>query len=201
VERPVYQQALGVKRRVTPPSASCGGVRRAYPPPSSSGARPPLVIGDSVVLGALPETSAAGFEVDARACRGFREGLEVLRLRRDTRTLPRYVVMQLGTDGRVDPPDIRRALKAIGPRRVLGLVTPREVFGHDTADATAMRRAAHRYRHRVLLLDWVRYSSGHGSWFGPDEVHLSLDGADAFGAFLADSRRSAAALLRRLGGR
>jgi hypothetical protein len=157
------------------------------------------MIGDSVVIGALQETAAAGFEIDARACRGFREGLEVLRIRRDTRRLPRLVVMQLGTDGRVPAGDIAKALKVVGRRRVLGLVTPREVFGHDARDARAMRKAARRHPHRVLLLDWARYSRDHASWFQPDEVHLSIEGAREFGAFL--SARVPANLLRRQGGR
>jgi hypothetical protein len=48
-----------------------------------------------------------------------------------------------------------------------------------------MRAAARRHPKRVLLLDWARYSRDHQSWFGPDEVHLSLDGAREFGAFLS----------------
>ena len=36
----------------------------------------------------------------------------------------------------------------------------------------------------VLLLDWEHYSSDHMSWFGPDEVHLSIEGARAFAEFL-----------------
>jgi hypothetical protein len=73
------------------------------------------------------------------------------------------------------------------------------VFGHDTKDARAMRATARRHPHRVLLLDWARYSRDHTSWFQPDEVHLSIEGAREFGAFL--SSRVAPVLLRRLGGR
>jgi hypothetical protein len=42
----------------------------------------------------------------------------------------------------------------------------------------------------------VVYSRGHLSWFQPDEVHLTLEGARQFGAFL---RRSLARAIARAG--
>ena len=184
VDRPSYQQAVSVMRRVPPPPRFCGEIRRASPRTRRAAPAPPLVIGDSVVMGALPEMAAAGFEVDARGCRGFAEGVEVIRQRLLAGTLPALVVMQLGTDGSVRFRQIREALKVLGRRRRLALVTPREVFGHSHTDAAAMRKAGRRYRKRVVVADWARYSDGHAGWFQPDEVHLTLDGARAFAAFV-----------------
>src|SRR4051794_4507534 len=57
--------------------------------------RAPLAIGDSVMLGAADRLAAAGFEVDARGCRQMSQGLDILAQRR---TLPRVVIVALGTN-------------------------------------------------------------------------------------------------------
>jgi hypothetical protein len=43
-----------------------------------------------------------------------------------------------------------------------------------------VRAAAKDYKKRVILLDWVKFSRGHGSWFQPDGCHLTFSGARAF---------------------
>ena len=41
---------------------------------------------------------------------------------------------------------------------------------------------------RIDVLDWVRHSRGHGSWFQPDGLHLTFAGAAAFARFLVRAR-------------
>src|SRR4051812_33811788 len=72
---------------------------------------------------------------------------------------------------------IRYALHIVGHKRVLVLVTPREVGGYGGSDAANIRRAGRRYPDRVLVLDWVRYTAGHPNWFAPDGLHLGYGGA------------------------
>jgi hypothetical protein len=47
-----------------------------------------------------------------------------------------------------------------------------------------MRAVAKRFPERTVLLDWVAYTRGRGSWFQPDGIHLTLAGAAGFGEFL-----------------
>lgn len=161
--------------------AGCGGVetagaKRAVNP----GGHAPLAIGDSTMLLALPNLARAGYRVNARGCRGWEEGLEVLRTEKRHRRLPHLVLMALGADWSVTVSQIRRTLHLLGPRRVLALMTPLELGGWAGDDARSMRRAFRRYPTRIVLLDWVRYSRGHGEWFQPDGTHLTFSGADAF---------------------
>ena len=142
--------------------------------------RPPLAIGDSTMLLAMENLSRAGYNVNAHGCRGMEEGLAILRRRHDDHTMPHLVVLALGADFTISRSQIRRALHLIGPRRVLGLVTPRELGGGSGSDAANCRAAAAAYSKRVVLLDWVKYSAGHGSWFQPDGLHLTYAGARAF---------------------
>jgi hypothetical protein len=142
--------------------------------------RAPLAIGDSVMLGAVPALARAGFEVDARGCRMIGEAIGVLRRRIMARSLPRVVVLAVGSNWSVRRADLRTALELVGQRRRLVLVTPRETGGRRSRDARAMRRFARRHPRRVVLLDWVRHSRGRRAWFAGDGLHLSTRGRRAF---------------------
>jgi hypothetical protein len=161
-------------------NAGCGGVQyqRAAKPPKHH--RAPLAIGDSTMLLAMQNLSRDGYNVNAHGCRGWDEGLAVIRHRAVAGRLPHMVVMALGADFTISRHDIWRALHILGPGRVLGLVTPRELGGGSGSDAVHCRQAAAHYKKRIVLLDWVKYSAGHGSWFQPDGLHLTYAGARAF---------------------
>jgi hypothetical protein len=164
--------------------AGCGGTHVRHTSHKQNRGRAPLVIGDSVLLGAMKETTAAGFNLNTRGCRQWAEGMRVLRGYKRAGHLPHLVVMELGTDWTVSARQIRAAMRLLGPKRVLGLMTPREVGGHGSADAANMRRVAKRFPHRTVLLDWVAHTRGRGGWFQPDGIHLTYAGAAGFGEFL-----------------
>jgi len=169
---------------------ACGDVKHAAASKRSGGARAPLVIGDSVLLGAVRQVAAAGLEVDTRGCRQMGEGLKLIAKRRRAHTLPGVVVLALGTNGSIRLRDIRAALRSIGRERVLGLVTPRELGGGSGADARVIRAAGRRFGRRVLVLDWVRFSRGHGGWFAGDGIHLGAAGAAGMARLLRRARGS-----------
>lgn len=165
--------------------AACGTPKRAYPSKAAWGKpyRPPLVIGDSVMLNAVGALARKGFQVDARGCRMWREGLGLLRARR--RRLPRLVVMALGANWTITRRDIESTLRVLGKERVLALVTPRETGGRASADAWHVRRAGRRHPNRVKVVDWVAASAGHGHWFAGDGLHLSWSGVRAYANLIA----------------
>jgi hypothetical protein len=163
--------------------AGCGGVETASPKHKVA-PRPPVAIGDSSMLLALPALARVGYKVNARGCRQFSEGLRLLRQTRRAHRLPRLVVLALGADASVTGAQIEQAKKILGPKRKLGLVTPRELGGGESNDAQVVRNAGRRDPRRVKVLDWVRYSAGHSSWFQPDGLHLTFAGAKAFARLL-----------------
>jgi len=136
------------------------------------------------MLLALPALSRVGYKVNARGCRQFAEGLRLLRDTRRHHRLPHLVVLALGADASVTARQIQRATKIIGPKRKLGLVTPREADGGESNDARVIRNAGRRDPVRVKVLDWVHYSAGESSWFQPDGLHLTFSGAKAFARLL-----------------
>src|SRR3954451_17703877 len=109
--------------------AACGGTKHFSPRKRLVHWRQPLAIGDSVMLGAAKQLAAAGFEVDVHGCRQMGEGLRVMRARRRAGTLPRIVIVALGSNLAITSSDIHRALRVVGRRRLLGLVTPRKSGG------------------------------------------------------------------------
>jgi hypothetical protein len=163
--------------------AACGGVEHFWPTKLRRQGRPPLAIGDSVMLGAVEPLRRAGFEVDVHGCRQMGEGLGVLAARRRAGSLPDVEVVALGTNWTISTSQIRAALRILGPTRVLGMVTPREAGGGASSDQAVIRAAGRRWPRRVKVLDWVAYSAGKDwTW---DGMHLKPAGAAAFTRLLS----------------
>jgi hypothetical protein len=160
--------------------AACGGVKTARPTHRAVPGRPPLVIGDSVLLGAVDQVAAVGYEINTRGCRQMSEGLRVIERRKRAGTLPSLVAIMLGANWKIEPGEIRTALRLLGPGRVLGLVTPRE----DRGDSEVMRAAARRHPGRAVIIDWAAYTAGRPEWFADDGLHLGPGGAAALARLL-----------------
>lgn len=164
---------------------ACGEIETAQARRNvNPGGHPPLAIGDSTMLLALPALAREGFQVNAHGCRQIDEGLELLRDDRRHNRLPHLLVIALGADATLSRNQIEKAFHILGPKRVLGLVTPLELGGGTSSDADVVRAEAKRHPKRSVLLDWVAYSKGHADWFQPDGLHLTFDGADGFARLL-----------------
>lgn len=164
--------------------AGCGKTQRFAATADAGLGAAPLAIGDSVLLGAAPETAAIGYDVDVRGCRQIAEGIEVLRKRARTRGLPRLVVVALGSNSAFTLADVRTVLRLLGPERLLGLVTPREVRGTAVDDAVTLRAAALRWPRRIALVDWAKHSKARPRLTGSDGIHLTIAGRTALAGLL-----------------
>src|SRR5262249_6603854 len=162
-----------------------GGVQHFAPGRDATPGRAPLAIGDSVLLGAAAAVAARGYEVDVRGCRQMSEGLDLLRARARAGTLPRFVVIVLGTNGAITRGDVGAALRIVGRKRLLGLVTPRESGGGSGSDAATLRAIAHERPRRTLLLDWVAFAGRRGGLTYGDGIHLAAAGQQAMAELLA----------------
>jgi hypothetical protein len=145
----------------------------------------PLAIGDSTMIYAVKYLGRLGFDANARVCRGWSEGLDLVRQRKRAGQLPSFVVMALGANSPVRAVDVRRALALIGPKRTLGLVTHRTWHGKPGPDTRTIRRLARRHRGRVRLIDWVAYAARRPSWFVIDGLHTNQLGSRKFASLIA----------------
>ena len=175
-------------------AAGCGGVETAKPRRNvNPGGKAPLAIGDSVMLLAVRSLARIGYQVNARGCRMWDEGLSVMRKYKRQGRLPHMITIGLGADWVITKSDIRQALRIAGKRRVVALVTPRESGGGQSSDAGVVRWAYRTYSKRVMLLDWVRWARGRNSWFQPDGLHLTFPGAAAYTELMGKALRFAEA--------
>lgn len=159
--------------------AGCGGVVSTGPANWRHDYRPPLAVGDSTMLLALPELAREGFSANAHGCRQYPEALALLSTLLHAHELPRVVVIALGANGEVNDGDITQALQILGRERLLVLVTPRELGGGAGSDAALVRAEGRRHPQRVRVLDWVSYSARHPQWFEGDGLHLTPSGSAA----------------------
>jgi hypothetical protein len=143
--------------------------------------RPPLVVGDSTMYFSVPLLARLGLDADAKGCRTFFTGVELLGARWKAGTLPRLSILALGANGDIPEDHLQSALDTVGPDRVLGLVTARNT---EATSGAAMRKAAAAHPDRVLLIDWASYSAGHPSWFAGDGLHVDSEGAQAYAEFI-----------------
>ena len=173
-------------------SAGCGGVVTEPAGKELGDFRSPLIIGDSVLLGAVDPVAASGWDVNTRGCRSWAEGAQLVRDKLANGRLPHLVAMFLGADWEVSMAQINETYFRLGASRVLVLVTPREVGGRGGADAQNMRRFAEAHPERVVLLDWVKYTRSRPSWFAPDGLHLNRPGIPGLVKFLRPALEFAA---------
>jgi lysophospholipase L1-like esterase len=165
--------------------AGCGGTETVRPANHPSGQAAPLALGDSTMLLSLPGLAAEGYDANAHGCREVYQALDMVRQLKAQGTLPHMVVIALGANGSVTQSDITDALGLLCCNRLLVLVTARESGGGSGPDAAIEREQARERPGRILLLDWVKYSQGHGNWFQPDGLHLTWPGVYAFTRLLA----------------
>jgi hypothetical protein len=142
----------------------------------------PLAIGDSVMIGASRRLARKGFEVDAKCGRSPWGGLYALQRRKARGELPEVVVLALGTNWWIDTRTIRRALRILGHRRTLFLVTPYRSW--RAVSNAPMRRAARRRPGRVRLVDWSSRAYRHRAWFVGDGTHLRRAGVRGYSRLL-----------------
>jgi hypothetical protein len=179
------------------PAFGCGHVHTAQAernPYGPNDGPPPIAIGDSTMLLPIPDLIRVGFDVNAKGCRGFKQSIWVARDLRNRGELPKLILINAYGNGGVNDDLIKFALKVIGPKRTLVLVT---AYNADTGEAPApdtdvLVRAAKEHPDQIKLLDWVKYSLPHhkvepapGAWFLPDLFHPNFTGAPVYANFLA----------------
>ena len=176
---------------------TCGGQHTGqakFNPYGPNDGPPPIAIGDSTMLFPIPDLNKVGFDVNARGCRGFKQAIWIARDMRNRGVLPKLILVNSYGNGGVNDDLIKFALKVIGPKRTLALVT---AYNADTGQPPApntdvLVKAAKDHPDQIKLLDWVRYSLPHhkvdpapGAWFLPDLFHPNIAGSAAYAHFLS----------------
>lgn len=152
---------------------------------------PPVVFGDSVVLGARESLKAVMGEIsiDAAVSRQPEEIAERIRARRDERRLGPDVVIHMGTNGIVQEEDLKPILEELRDRNRVVVVNVRvpRVWMKPTNEMIGSLVGQYP---NVRLADWNAVSKGKKGYFAPDGVHLTKTGAEVFGNLVNETLRS-----------
>jgi len=183
------------------PTTTVAGATTTTPtaPPSGTPTTSPgtpvttvTAIGDSVMLGAyvpLKSTIDTMFNasvtgVDAAQDRQFSDGVDLIQEYKNNGQLGQDVIVQLGTNGTVDPGEFDRMMGILSDRKKVVVINAKVPRPWEQQVNDTMAAAVPKYKNAVLL-DWHDYGGAHPEFFYGDEIHLRPEGATAYAQFVA----------------
>ncbi len=176
---PVEDVGPGLGAGLRPPAQ----VAPATPAPSRV-----FALGDSVLLGAVPELRRAipGIEIDAVVGRSFAAGIGILQQMDASGSLPGTVVVALGDNGWLTTDQVDEAMHALAGVEHVAFVNLKEPRSWEAHDNQVLAAAASRYPN-LIVIDWHAASEDHPAYFWDDGIHLRPAGAQAYASLIASS--------------
>jgi len=140
-------------------------------------------VGDSIMLSAKPELRPLGYGVNASVGRQFGAGVWVVRRKAEDGTLPKRVIVHLGTNGTIDPADCDRLVGYAGSKRRVFLVTIKVPRTWEEPNNQTLNACANAHD-KVHVIRWWSKSHDHPEWFADDGYHLNAEGRTVFVRFV-----------------
>ena len=152
------------------------------------------MVGDSVMLGALPalQTAMPGCVVDAMTNRQVWDAVGVLNELDSSGQLGSTVIIALGTNGYFDQSQGQAVIDRLGPDRQSYWVTAYGTNLWWQERSNEPIRAIAAENPNVTLIEWDAYAPGHEDWFYSDGIHLVDQGQQAYAAMIAETIGAAA---------
>ena len=146
-----------------------------------------LAIGDSRMLGAVPDLQQYGFTIDALESRQFTDGVDIVEDLAERDLLPDVVVVDLGNNGSIQQEDLDRMMAQL--RDVPTVVMFTSTVERDwQAPNNTMIRALPATEPNVTVVDFeAQASECPGDCFAVDNIHLNPDGARFYASLIADA--------------
>jgi peptidoglycan/LPS O-acetylase OafA/YrhL len=173
----------------TTAAAPAGGTAVTTTPTAPVVAAHVTALGDSVMLGAaqaLQDTIGADrVLVDAEESRQFPAGVDKLQFYRDSGQLGEEVVVQLGTNGTVNPEEFDRMMEVLkGAKKVVVLNTKVPRPWEDQVNQV-LADGVKKYKNQAVLVDWHTIAGDHPEFFWDDGFHLRPEGAQYYSQLIA----------------
>ena len=146
------------------------GVALAAPAAQAAPPSGRIIIGDSVTKMNVGALSSRGFRVDATVSRQFSSLPGILRSYGGS--LPRNVVVHLGTNGTISLGTCQAAVKQAGSQRTVFFVTVRVPRSWESSNNSTLRACDKSFKGpRVRIIDWFGLSDRNPGWFYGDGYH------------------------------
>ncbi|MCB0915889.1 MAG: acyltransferase [Actinobacteria bacterium] len=170
------------------PAAAAPAVEEPTPtvaPEPITPATPMTVVGDSLAVGAAESLTALmpATTVDAAVSRQPEEVLARISERQAAGLLDPVVVIQTGTNGRVDPDQLSALLASLSDRQRVVLVTSAGPHSWQPQSNEVMQQVAAGHPN-VRVADFAAAAAGHPEYFIEDGVHLTPTGLDVYTALI-----------------
>ncbi len=145
-------------------------------------------IGDSVMLGAAPylEKVLPGIIVDGEVGRQIYQAQDVVNRLKEEGKLGNIVIIELGSNGPFSEKQMTSLLASLGNDKKIVLVNTRVPRAWESTVNSDLQKIAAEMPNTTLV-DWFSASQGHDSYFNPDGVHLTPEGAEYYAAMLSQA--------------
>ena len=152
--------------------------------PVVDGGLPLVALGDSVMLGAAEELTAAGFVVDAVKSRQMVSFLPDMSMIRDTGAFGPVVVVHLGTNGPFSDTTLASMMALLADVPLVILLTGRGDLDWLSDNNLKIRALPSQFAN-VTVLDWeVLADACEGRCFYDDGVHLTQSGQNFYASLV-----------------
>jgi lysophospholipase L1-like esterase len=124
--------------------------------------------------------------IDAAESRQFSAGVDLIQAYKDKGQLGQDVVVQLGTNGLIDPGDFDRMMGILSDRKKVVIINAKVPKPWEQQVNDTLAAGVPKYKNAVLL-DWHSYGGAHPEFFWDDGIHLRPEGAQAYANFVAQA--------------
>lgn len=154
---------------------------------------PPFTaIGDSVMLGAVPEIQRvlpAGI-INAEESRQVWDAQSVVSELDINGDLQDVVVVALGSNGSFDKRSGQELIDTLGPERTIYWIAPFGQYLYWQESTTRTLNELEKENENLTILDWPGTASQHTDWFYDDGMHLNKEGQAGYATFLLEQLAS-----------
>jgi lysophospholipase L1-like esterase len=116
--------------------------------------------------------------IDAEESRQFSDGVDRIEQYRNEGKLGDDVVVQLGTNGTINPDDFDRMMRLLRGHKVI-IVNAKVPRAWEDQVNQVLADGVKRYKNAVLI-DWHTIGGDHPEYFYDDGLHLRPEGAQAY---------------------
>lgn len=157
--------------------------------PLAEGVYDVVLVGDSVSLGANKQLNAEfphGL-IDSQGSRQLDAGFEALQGYLDQGVVGDTVIISLGTNGYLTEDGLDQVMDACGPDRTVWFVNVRGPYTTQYDANNAAIDACVAKHDNAKLIDWHARTEGHDELVGPDGIHLTEEGREAYAKLVYDT--------------
>jgi peptidoglycan/LPS O-acetylase OafA/YrhL len=170
----------------TPTLSGSSGVQIPDPPETPISAGTVIAIGDSVMLGAVPQLAAAidGIQVNATVSRQVSTGIALLQELRGQGVIGEVMIIGLGSNGTFTNGQFDQIMSILADVPKVIFVNVKVPRSWEQSNDSVIDEGVPRYPN-ARLVDWYDASASHPEFFQADEYHLRADGATAYASLIA----------------